>query len=153
MLQDFKSDMEEFRGQRWLTALLLLVLAAGMVITGFKELTSGHPVAGKVSKLQAGIIPVRLAIPVAGFEVRLAETSLNGQGQPAGPGWVKNSIRPGERVTAVIGIEPGRPWPNLKPGDRLKLTGQAGETLALEISATTGTAGPVTASKATGNQE
>lgn len=155
MWQDFKTDSEEFRGQRWLTTLLLVILAAGMVAVGIKEAASGKLLAENTANPPAaGVIPARLTIPGAGFEVNLAETGLNSQGQPAGPGWLKTSSRPGEAGTAVIGLGQAGPVAALKPGDRLEITGQAGEKLAFEITAKTtlaysvGAAGhPVTAEK------
>jgi hypothetical protein len=132
MLQDFKPD-EEFRGQRWLTSLLLLVLAAGMLAVGLKQLYSGELLAGDTADRTTGVIPVGLAIPGSGFEVKLAEISPNKQGQPTGVGWLKSSPQPGESGTAVIGISQDWPVADLQPGGRLEITGQTGERLTFEI--------------------
>jgi hypothetical protein len=136
MLQDFTPD-EAFRGQRLLTGLLLLVLAAGMLAVGIKQVYSGELLAGDTPTRTTGVIPVGLAIPSSGFEVKLAEISPNKQGQPTGVGWLKNSPLPGESGTAVIGISQDWPVAGLQPGARLEITGQGGEKLAFEITSRT----------------
>jgi hypothetical protein len=133
MFQDFKPDAEEFRGQRWLTTLLLLMLAAGMLAVGIKQVASGELLAGDTVGQTSGVIPIRLTIPGSGFEVRLAETAPDQQGQPAGAGWLKSSPLPGEVGTAAIGISQDWPVVDLQPGDHLEITGQAGEKLVFEI--------------------
>lgn len=130
MLQDFKPGAEEFRGQRWLTTLLLLVFAAAMVAAGIKGLASGDFTTAAKPNQPAGIIPVRLAIPGQHFEAALAAVSPK---QAGSTGWVETSANPGEAGTAVIAVS--REWPvaNLQPGDRLEITGQSGQKLVYEI--------------------
>ena len=137
MIQDFKSESDEFRGQRWLTTLLLLALAVGMVVLGLKELSSGQlTTAGKTSAA-AQTIPARLSLPGQNFEIILAETNLNQAGKLTGAGWLNTSPRPGEPGTAVIGVNPEESLANLKPGDRLEITGQNGRKLVFEITGST----------------
>ena len=137
MIQDFNTESEEFRGQRWLTTLLLLVFAAAMVVVGIKGLASGEFFEATRPAPVAGIIPARLAIPGQNFEVALAEISSTKAGQPVGVGWLNTSARPGEAGTAVIAVD--RDWPvaNLQPGDRLEIIGRSGEKLTFEITANT----------------
>ena len=135
MIQDFKSDGEEFHGQRWLTTLLLLVFAAAMAAVGIKGLVSGDFTTADKPNQSAGIVPARLAIPGQNFEVALAAvTSEN-----SGPGWLKTSSRPGDAGTAVIAVS--RDWPvvNLQPGDRLEISGQSGQKLAFEVTGSAAT--------------
>ena len=140
MLRDLKTESEVFRGQRWLTTALLVVLAAAMVVLGLKELASGQLLEPAKANPTAGVIPARLAIPGMNFEVALTGTNLNQSGQLAGAGWLKSSSRPGEAGTAVIGINQSWPVANLQPGDRLEITGQSGQKLAFEIISRTASA-------------
>ena len=133
MLKDRKTEAENFRGQRALTSLLLMVLAAGMLVVGFRELSSARVIEENTPVATAGVIPVSLLVPGTGFEVNLAETGLNQAGQLAGTGWLKSSAEPGEPGTAIIGIDPDWPLTDLKPGDRFEIGGQKGERLVFEV--------------------